>query len=76
MASMFDSAQKSQADSAPGQSTPLVESGVPGQHDPVQQTQMPDLGNQQNWDTFNQHMLLVVQATHNLGVKLKQILGP
>ena len=77
MPSMFDTpkeaSQPSSADETAGLSQ---DSGnVPGRTDPLQPS-ASDMGTEQNWDTFHQHMLLVVQATQNLGVKLTAIFNP
>lgn len=77
MPSMFDTTD-AKADATASQSGPVVQpaSEVPGRVDPLQQATASDIGDEQNWDTFHQHMLLVVQATQNLGVKLNAIFNP
>jgi hypothetical protein len=77
MPAMFDTTE-AKAEATATQSGPDVQapSDVPGRVDPLQQAGTSDLGTEQSWDTFHQHMLLVVQATQNLGVKLTAIFNP
>lgn len=76
MPSMFDTQPGSrQASAADEQPSTQPQGNVPGQANPLQ-TNAPDIGLTQNWDTFHQHMLLVVQATQNLGAKLTAIFNP
>lgn len=77
MPAMFDTTD-AKADATASQSGPVVQpaSDVPGRVDPLQQASASDVAEEQNWDTMHQHLLLVVQAMQNLGVKLTAIFNP